>query len=145
MRLSLGVTEDLARPRKIELLTSGQITHYQRRPVFEGSFGAEAACGGFAPAPPGFSALMPLPMRALCQQTDERGMRSIPLDRSRPLSRRSGCFPALPCPPLSPGSFYCGGIRGASLRRVLKGLTLSPGEKWSSLKNHLSPGRYSAC
>ena len=93
MRLSLGVTEDLARPRKIELLTSGQITHYQRRPVFEGSFGAEAACGGFAPAPPGFSALMPLPMRALCQQTDERGMRSIPLDRSRPLRRRSGCFP----------------------------------------------------
>ncbi len=28
------------------------------------------------------------------------------LHRSRPLSQRSGCFPALPCPPLSPGSFY---------------------------------------
>jgi hypothetical protein len=32
------------------------------------------------------------------------------IDRSRPLRRRSGCFPALPYPPLSPGSFYCGEI-----------------------------------
>ena len=90
------------------------------RPVWEGSFEADAGFGGFAPGPPGFSALMPLPMRALCRQTDERGMLRIPLHRSRPLSRRSGCFPAWPYPPLSPGSFYCGGIRGACLQWVRK-------------------------
>ena len=50
--------------------------------------------GGFAPVPPGFSALLPLPMRGLYPHLMEKGCRSIPLDRSRPLSRRSGCFPA---------------------------------------------------
>ena len=49
---------------------------------------------GFAPVPPGFSALLPLPMRGLYPHVMEKGCRSIPLDRSRPLSRRSGCFPA---------------------------------------------------
>jgi len=57
--------------------------------------------GGFAPAPPGFIAWMPVPMRGLCQRLMKKGCRSIPLDRSRPLSRRSGCFPASPYPPLS--------------------------------------------
>jgi transposase len=36
---------------------------------------------------------MPLPMGSFCKQTAKGGCRSIPLHRSRPLSRRSGCFP----------------------------------------------------
>ena len=52
--------------------------------------------GGFAPAPPGFSALVPLPMRGTSiRELWGKGMpKSIPLNRSKPLSRRSGCFPA---------------------------------------------------
>ena len=96
--------------------------------LFRNELCGRAGSGGFAPAPQGFSALVPLPMRALCRQTDERGCRSIPLNRLRPLSRRSGCFPAWPYPPLSPGSFYGGGKRGASLRWVLKGSHLTLGE-----------------
>jgi hypothetical protein len=70
---------------------------------------------------------MPLPIGAL--PASEKGMLPHPLfDRSRPLSRRSGCFSALPYPPLSPGSFYGGGKRGASLRWVLKGSHLTLGE-----------------
>ena len=41
------------------LAITGQCTHYERTPAF----GAEAG-RGFAPAPPGFSALMPLPIGA---------------------------------------------------------------------------------
>ena len=51
------------------------------------------------------------------KRVDEKGdaEASLFIDRSRPLSRRSGCFPALPYPPLSPQSFYCGGIREVHL------------------------------
>jgi len=66
---------------------------------------AGAACGGFAPAPPGFSALVPLPIGTFCEQIAKGGCRGIPLDRSRPLSWRSGCLPAWPYPPLSPSLF----------------------------------------
>jgi hypothetical protein len=34
--------------------------------------------GGFAPAPPGFIALMPVPMRGLCQRLMKKGCCSIP-------------------------------------------------------------------
>ena len=56
--------------------------------------------GGLAPAPPGFSALVPVPLRGITQDVKRDAVAS-PLDRSRPLSRRSGCFPAGPYPPLS--------------------------------------------
>src|SRR5215469_7888936 len=79
---------------------------YERTPSLEGKFGGGAACRGFGPAPPRFNALVPLPIGSFCEQIANGGCRSIPLDRSRPLSRRSGCFSAWPCPPLSPGSFY---------------------------------------
>src|ERR1039457_6285609 len=103
--------------------------HYERAPVPQKEgWVAGAACGGFAPAPPGFNALVPLPIGSFCEQMAKGGCRSIPLDRSRPLSRRSGCFPAWPYPPLSPVSFYCGRIRGASLQGVLKGRHLTLGE-----------------
>ena len=45
-------------------------------------------------------ALVPLALRGLYPRL-KKGCRSIPLDRSRPLSRRSGCFPAEPYPRLS--------------------------------------------
>ena len=73
-----------------------RVTHYERAPFLVGSLDAGAVCGGFAPAPPGFSALVPLPIGSLCEQIVKGGCRSIPLHRSRPLSRRSGCFPAWP-------------------------------------------------
>ena len=67
------------------------------------------------------------------------------IDRSRPLRRRSGCFPALPYPPLSSGSFYCGEIRGGSLQWVLKGYTKTLGESGPSEESPFPPRRYSAC
>jgi hypothetical protein len=68
--------------------------HYERAPVLQKeAFVAGATCRGFAPAPPGFSAFVPLPIRTAA---------ASPLDRSRPLNRRSGCLPAWPYPPLSP-------------------------------------------
>jgi hypothetical protein len=66
-----------------------QITHYERAPCLRRSASATDACGGFAPTPPGFSALVPLPIGGLCAQIAEGGCRSIPLNRSRPLSRRA--------------------------------------------------------
>ena len=75
--------------------------HYESAPLLlQEALGGEAD-GGFAPVPPGFSALLPLPIRSFCEQMAKRGCRSIPLNRSRPLSLRSGCFPAWPYPPLS--------------------------------------------
>gem|GEM_PF-4541928 len=75
--------------------------HYESAPVLRQVGMGDEACGGFAPAPPGFNALMPLPIGSFYKQTAKGGCRSIPLHRSRPLSRRSGCFPVLPYPPLS--------------------------------------------
>src|ERR1700739_5150538 len=77
--------------------------HYESAPVLRQVGMGDEACGGFAPAPPGFNALMPLPIGSFYKQTAKGGCRSIPLHRSRPLSRRSGCVPALPYPPLSSG------------------------------------------
>src|SRR3984885_7443450 len=98
-------------------------THYERSPILEERLRHAQGCRGFAPAPPGFFAWCLSRCWTCCERMDEKGMRKHPpIDRSRPLSRRSGCFPALPYPPLSPDSFYLGGIyRGASMRWVLKG------------------------
>jgi hypothetical protein len=102
-----------------------------------------ALCGrrrlqGLCPRTPRIYRLVPLPMLGSLRETDERGMRSIPLiDRSRPLSRRSGCFP-LPYPPLSSGSFYCGGIKKRIFAVGSEGMTLKP-RGMVQAKNHLSP------
>ena len=78
--------------------------HYERTPTHQKEAWVQAKdVGGFAPAPPGFIALVPLPIESFCGQKAKGDAVASPLDRSRPLSRRSGCFPALPCPPLSPG------------------------------------------
>ena len=62
-----------------------------------------------------------------------------PIDRSRPLSRRSGCFPALPYPPLSPGPFYCDRMGGVHFCEGSEGMTLKPWGKVVQAKNHLPP------
>jgi hypothetical protein len=66
---------------------------FRRREAFRGAL----------PRTPAFNALVPSRWGSLSK--DRRGMqRSIPpwiLDRLRPLSRRSGCLPAWPYPPLS--------------------------------------------
>ena len=74
--------------------------HHERTPGFRS--GSKLGRRGFAPAPTGFSALLPLPMGPLL--ASEMGMPKHPhFDRSSPLSRRSGCFPAWPYPPLRSG------------------------------------------
>jgi hypothetical protein len=55
-----------------------QRTHYERAPCLEGSFGVCMACGGFAPAPPGFSAVVPLPIGGLSEQIVKGGMPQHP-------------------------------------------------------------------
>jgi len=103
--------------------------HYEWAPVLQKEgWVAGTGFGDFAPAPPGSSALVHVSIGSFSKQAAKGGCRSIPLHRSRPLSRRSGCFPALPYPPLSPVSFYCGRIRGASLHGVLKGSHSTLGE-----------------
>jgi hypothetical protein len=46
--------------------------------VVEGECWAVPDGGGFAPAPPGFSALVPVPMRGLYPELIKKGCRSIP-------------------------------------------------------------------
>src|ERR1700739_1485836 len=78
--------------------------HYESAPMLQKEASvAGATCRGFAPAPPGFSAFVPLPIRTFCEQIAKGGCRSIPLDRSRPLSRRSGCLPAWALPSAQSG------------------------------------------
>ena len=99
-----SVQVPLPTPKRSRSAHNRQCTHYERAPCLRRqSASATDACGGFAPTPPGFSALVPLPIGSFMGQIAERGCRSIPLYRSRPLSRRSGCFPAWPYPPLSSG------------------------------------------
>src|SRR3982074_2668736 len=50
---------------------------------------------GFAPAPPGFCALVPLPMRALCRQTDERGMAQHPPGSVEATESALGLLPSI--------------------------------------------------
>src|SRR5882757_1819490 len=87
-----------------------------------------AGSGGFAPAPPGFSALVPLPMRALCRQTDERGCRSIPPESVEATESALGLLPSIALSSAQSGFILRGGKRGASLRWVLKGSHSTLGE-----------------
>jgi hypothetical protein len=48
--------------QELQLLLIGQCTHYQRTPWTRSGSGLQR--GGFAPAPPGFNALVPLPIAA---------------------------------------------------------------------------------
>ncbi len=108
--------------------TVGLITHYERAPCLRRQSAlATDACGGFAPTPPGFGALVPLPMRHFTGQIVKGGRRSIPLYRSRPLSRRSGCFPAWPYPPLSSGLIVLRLRKADLFPAVSGGMTLDLG------------------
>src|SRR5580693_4458943 len=66
-----------------------------------------ASCWGLCPRPQDLS-LAASPDAGLAADGRKRGCRTASpvIDRSRPRSRRSGCFPALPYLPLSPDSFY---------------------------------------
>ena len=107
-----------------------------------------ASCRGLCPRTPRIYRLLPLPMLGLLQDGRKRGCRTACpfIDRSRPPSRRSGCFPALPYLPLSPDSFYFGaGYTEAILVVGSEGMTLKPWGKWSKRRITFPPRRYSAC
>jgi len=75
-------------PRQLVLLHCNRKTDgCGRGRVMKRACWAVPGSGGFAPAPPGFSALLPLPMRGLSQEGKRDAVISQ-LDRSRPLSRR---------------------------------------------------------
>jgi hypothetical protein len=77
-----------------QLMRTGQSAHYQRAPCFGGKLGAGQAAG-LCPRTPGFSALVPLPMRALCRQTDERGCRNIPPESVEATESALGLLPSI--------------------------------------------------
>ena len=51
--------------------------------------------GGFAPAPPGFSALVPVPMRGLYQNLVKKGCRSIPPQSVEAAESALGLLPSV--------------------------------------------------
>ena len=67
------------------------------------------------------------------------GCRGIPLNRSRPLSRRSGCFPALPYPPLSPGPILLRREMSCNCAVGSEWMTLNLEGKWSSRRITFPP------
>jgi len=56
---------------------------------------AGAACGGFAPAPPGFSALVPLPMWGLLPADMDKGMLQHPLASVEATESALGLLPSM--------------------------------------------------
>src|ERR1017187_5894853 len=69
--------------------------HYESAPLLEQKAMGNAACGGFAPAPPGFSALMPLPIGSSCKQTAKRGCRGIPPGSVEATEAALGLLPSM--------------------------------------------------
>jgi hypothetical protein len=77
---------------------------------------AGAACGGLSPTPPRIYRFGASPDRDFIRANSERGMQYHPLDRSRPLSRRSGCLPVFALSSAQSGAHStAAGVRGASL------------------------------
>ena len=72
-----------------------QCTHYERAPRSSQSSSATHACGGFAPAPPGFSALVPLPIESFAGQIAKGGRRSIPLVSVEATEAALGLLPSI--------------------------------------------------
>jgi hypothetical protein len=70
--------------------------HYERAPVLQKEgWIAGAACGGFAPAPPGFSALVPLPMWGLLPADMDKGMLQHPLASVEATESALGLLPSM--------------------------------------------------
>jgi hypothetical protein len=69
--------------------------HYERAPILhkEDSV-AGSACGGFAPAPPGSSALVPLPIWGFLP-ADMKGMPQHPLASVEATESALGLFPSM--------------------------------------------------
>ena len=95
--------------------------------------------GGFAPAPPGFSALLPVPMRELCQHLVKKGCRSIP---PRSVEATESALGLLPSMALSSAQLRLI-ITAAGAWQVLPGgcwsMALYLGGKIHVATNHLSP------
>ena len=89
---------------------TGLSTHYERSPEAEERLRFAQFAGALPPHPQDLS-LGASPDAGLAADGRKGdAAASLFIDRSRPPSRRSGCFPALPYLPLSPDSFYLGGI-----------------------------------
>src|ERR1017187_9951501 len=132
---------------KARFSTFDRSMHYERAPVLqEEGWVAGAACGGFAPAPPGFNALVPLPIGSFCKQMAKGGCRSIPLHRSRPLSRRSGCFPALALSSAQSEPDFTAAVNELQLCAVSsERITLTLRESGPAEDLPSPPRRYAAC
>jgi hypothetical protein len=76
-KISIG--KRLGRPRWSAFTHYRQCTHYERAPCLRRQSGsATHACGGFAPTPPGFSALVPLPIGSFTGPDSGRGTQEHP-------------------------------------------------------------------
>jgi hypothetical protein len=92
--------------------------HYERAPVLQKeAFVAGATCRGFAPAPPGFSALVPLPIRTLCEQIAEGGCRSIPPGSVEATESALGLPPGIALPSAQSGLILLRRMRGRWARK----------------------------
>src|ERR1700733_4889067 len=118
--------------------------HYERTPLLEAM--DEEPGGGFAPAPPGFNALMPLPIWSLREQAAKGGCRSIPPVSVEASESALGLLPsiALSSAQSKAGRTPAVGNREASLRRFAKvsDLTLresGPGEESPSPQGGTQP------
>ena len=69
--------------------------HYERAPVVRHEAMGVETDGGFAPVPPGFSALLPLPIRSFFEQIAKRGCRSIPLESVEATESALGLLPSM--------------------------------------------------
>ena len=70
--------------------------HYERAPVPQKEgWVAGAACGGFAPAPPGFNALVPLPIGSFCEQMAKGGMPQHPPGSVEATESALGLLPSM--------------------------------------------------
>ena len=83
---------------------------------------------------------MPLPMRALCQQTDERGMRSIPPGSVEATESALGLLPSTALSSAQSGLILLRWDKRRTFAVDSERLTLSPGGKWSAEESHFPQG-----
>jgi hypothetical protein len=92
---------------------------------------AGAACRGFAPAPPGFCALVPLPMWALCRQPAERGMPQHPPASVEATESALGLLPSMALSSAQSGLILLREDKRRIFSRGAERITLNLRGKWS--------------
>jgi hypothetical protein len=98
--------------------------------------------GGFAPAPPGFSALVPVPMRGLYPPLIKKGCRSIPPRSVEAAESALGLLPSMALSSAQLGLIITGGGREArALPDGSWSMALYLGGKIHVDTNHLPPRR----